>query len=39
VVPKARKPTKPTAASRERRLAHKRSRAAVKRSRSQRDEE
>ncbi len=39
VAPKTRKPTRPTAASRERRLATKRSRAAVKRSRSQRGEE
>jgi ribosome-associated protein len=33
VVPKARRPTRPTAASRERRLAQKRTRGAVKRSR------
>jgi ribosome-associated protein len=38
VVPKTRKPTKPTAASRERRLANKRTRGAVKRSRALRDE-
>jgi ribosome-associated protein len=39
VVPKARKPTRPTAASRERRLAQKRTRGAVKRARSLRDED
>ena len=39
IVPKARKPTRPTAASRERRLEQKRTRAAVKRTRSVRGEE
>ncbi len=39
VVPKARKPTRPTAASRERRLQQKRTRGAVKRTRSLRDED
>jgi len=39
VAPKVRKPTKPSAGSRERRLQHKRTRSAIKRTRSQRDEE
>jgi ribosome-associated protein len=39
VAPKARKPTKPTAASRERRLQHKRTRGATKRARALRHEE
>lgn len=39
VVPKRRKPTKPTKASRERRLEQKRRRGAVKRERRRRDDE
>ena len=39
VVPKVRKPTKPSAASRERRLEHKRTRGAIKRTRALRGEE
>jgi ribosome-associated protein len=39
IAPKQRKPTKPTKASRERRLAQKRSRGEVKRGRSARDED
>jgi ribosome-associated protein len=39
VAPRARRPTKPTAASKERRLQHKRLRGAVKRVRSLRDED
>ena len=39
VTPKARKPTKPSAAQRERRLQHKRTRGAIKRARAVRGEE